>query len=692
MRPDSQQHPVIHHEAGHLLVIAGAGSGKTTTMIARTARRLANGADPRRTVMTTFTNKAAREMNDRLASILPDTVGRAGIFIGTQHRFGMRLIRHYREECGVANGFSLLDPGDADLAQKDLLLDLGAQKEESDAYLRSMAWLSNEGVLPDDPNPSVPALERAPREWKLCDPRSVHEARQRYDQWKREHNLLDLDDLMLRPLALVQRNQGVRGALAAWFDEIVIDEAQDLNGAQFDLWLTLAEVPDGPRLILVGDDDQAIYRWRDARPEHLHRFLRVLNAQTLNLERNYRSGHRIVESAGACIRNNPARLPKSVTPAREQAGEVTLGQYADSAQIGTQVAQSIRARLITDPAARVAVLYRTHRLRAVVEDDLVRLGIPYHVKDGTSLLERAEPRMMLAILRLAVNPQDAPAFARAAAILPGIGEKTAARLCAVPNGPLSDAALTAAGKKAPVLDAFRRDLRDLSSAGPQTLPQWLARQEGFSEFVRKLAQRTAKDKATRTSVARRTDPGSEGAPPGFNESLSRSVDRIARVGRLLQEFVQAGIAEEPQADPWEIAMGFLEGGLGAEADPPVVLCTIHGAKGLEWDDVHVIGFSEGLMPLISSGADEPADPNEERCLAYVAMTRAKNRLFLHHARFYSLPGMNLGMTQVSRYAKEAGLLARRAAAPEPPAQSPRDNVVSLRKFLEERARSGSTPR
>ena len=668
MELDAQQSPVVDHEAGPLLVIAGAGSGKTLTITARTARRLRAGADPARTVMVTFTNKAAREMSIRLAGMLdvPEDSPQMP-WVGTQHGFGMRLLRRYHHDLGLRH-FSLMSPDDAYAQQVRILQEAGVDEGSLDDCLRSIEWLGNEGVLPAPapwadcgdggfvPDLSVLGEAAVPGAWKRVDQSTVHAARERFALWKRAHGLVDVDDLILLPIMLVSGKADLRERLGKYFEEILVDEAQDLNGAQNRLWRLLCSVEAGPRMVMVGDDDQSIYRWRDARPEHLREFSRT--ATMLRLETNYRSHALIVDHAHALICNNTERLPKNPRAASREPGSLLLRVHEDGTSMALSICEDIAGRLEENPATRIAILYRTHRMAKLLEPHLVRHRINYHIKNGTAFLERNEPRLVLAIARLASNPLDTPAFARVAEMLPGMGAKSVATVCATAEGPLSAEAIAALpARAARSLEQFVADMDKLRVNGPLTLSQWLGGYEPFWAHLDKRA--TARGKKALEKPGRLR---ADGDPVEKEQRASRA--RVDLILNIIRDSVHGGIKKDPEDDPWSLALDILHSGpkdpedefgqTSDEGTAPVIVGTIHGAKGLEWDEVHIAGFSEGLMPL-SDAEGNIGNLEEERCLAYVALTRGKHRVVVHHTPYPMLPGIEDRKFKISPFAVESGL-------------------------------------
>ena len=675
---DAQQQPVVDHAGGDLLVIAGAGSGKTLAITARTAERIRAGAEPGRTLMTTFTNKAAREMRIRLAAMLgvPDS-DQDLPFVGTQHGFGMRLIRRYREDLALGP-FSLMDTDDAQRQQKILLTEFDIPKEDHGDYLRCLEWLTNEGVMPcsplwksapdKEPIPDLTGLAKRPPEWEYVDAKIVHAVRARYARWKHQQGVLDLDDLLILPLMLVTENTAIRNRLAEYLDEIVIDESQDLNGAQYRFWRLLADSPDAPRLVLVGDDDQAIYRWRDAQPHFLRRFAESDSTTTLRMENNYRSHAAIVEHAGALIAHNRDRLDKTPRATRAERGDILFMRHEDESVLGATIARQILARQTEQPHAQIAILYRTHRLRALVEPELIRARIVYQVKDGTAFLDRAEPRLVLAIARLAANPKDTSALRRIAPLLGGVGDKAVDTLCSVPEGTLSPVAIAAlSGKGRKALQEFVDRLTDLRANGPKTLAQWLADYAPFWAYTEKLVRRSVHAAVTRDITGEKASEESVRVQVALRESRERVLQTIGYMVDIVNE-------SRDGVSAWEEALSIQQAGApetshesGAGAHPPVVVGTIHGAKGLEWDDVHIVGWSEGLLPLTDSQGGIQ-DLEEERCLAYVALTRGKQRVVTHHTPHISIPGMNHLTFQPSRFTREGALPI--ASRPQQPVRRP----------------------
>lgn len=654
---DAQQKPVVEHTGGNLLVVAGAGSGKTHTITQRVAQHILGGESPGRIVMTTFTNKAASEMQSRLAGLLGVKSNHPDLpFVGTQHAFGMRLIRRYRQDVGFSR-FSLLDDDDSERSKKRLLEAAGIEKEQLSSYLRMMDRLTNEGVAPCPP--PWRSLE-IPEGWKPdltgvplpgardIDMATLHKVRTEYAIEKYKKGVLDVDDLLAIPLMLLRDNPGVLATLSRYLREVVVDEAQDLNGVQYAFWRLLSDAPDGgPRLVMVGDDDQAIYRWRDARPHFLMMFSQKPTTTVLRMENNYRSHAAIVEQASEMIQRNTLRLEKTPRATCKERGMVRALSYDSGHDIGPCIVQHILELRATNPQATAAILYRMHRLRDCVEEALIGARIRYEVKDGTAFLDRAEPKMVIALARLAANPYDDAALRRVAPALGGVGERALDLLCAHSDGPLSPMAIAMLpAKPAASLRDFVDRLADLRANGPRTLKQWLASYPPILDFLLKSTERSQKQRAKKNDLS----PSS-----AIQEEMVAKNEARARVDRVI-DFLCQSAGPINGEDAWEKALEVLFGAPetpeseGAQ-EPPVVVGTIHGAKGLEWDEVHIIGWSDGILPLAKT-----EDEEEERCLAYVAMTRGRERVVLHHARQYPIPHMSHLTFQPSPFSHEAGVV------------------------------------
>ena len=619
---DRQREAVLHGGAP-LLILAGAGSGKTRVITTKVAHLITTGAVAARHILAvTFTNKAAAELRARVHR-LAAAGGRAAagreVMVRTFHSFGAWLLRVYGDRLGFdPQRLSIYDDGDA----RQVLQRLAAAEE--DQYLASdvrdmAAWITTAKNRGLGPGAGLSAMRRSPF--------PMEGIYARYQARLAELNAADFGDLILLPLTLLQNDAEVLRQVRQRFRVVLVDEFQDANPAQFELLRVLYEAPN--YLCVVGDDDQSIYRFRGADVDGFLTFpQRFAGAEVVRLEQNYRSTGAILDLAAAVVSNNRRRMGKTLWTEQDQGEAPTVTYLADAEEEARYCAELIRRR----PAAASAVLYRMNFQSRTFETLFQALRIPYRVVGTVRFYEREEVKDALAYLGLLYNPRDEVAFRRAAAKpRRGIGEKTAARVAALAeaggedliaaagrlSGTLRGRAGSALGGFAELLDGLRRVHATASVA---ELMRALLDRSGLYEYV--LAQ----DQAERTAR-------------GLN--LEELVNATAAYGRgpagvaaFLQDARLAGVGEVDAAGA--NAAGADSAGTAAGPAEPVTLITVHNTKGLEFDQVIVTGLEEGIFPATEPVAPRlavpPEEEEEERRLFYVAVTRARYQLHLTSCR------------------------------------------------------------
>jgi DNA helicase-2/ATP-dependent DNA helicase PcrA len=638
---DPDQAKVVAHETGPAAILAGAGSGKTRCTTERAARRLTESAVPSDAlVLLTFTNKAAAEMRERLRARLPQ--GLALPWIGTFHSFGNRMLRIYGERIGIPKNATLMDADDAGRMLDAFLASPFPEPTRRQDALRLHETLCAHGL-------DVTAEADLLAAEALCErqhfaghtKRGLIEALRRFDSEKRRAGILDFSDLILLPARLLRKDTGLQEKLRAKLKDVTVDEAQDTDGAQFRLLKLIT--PTDNTVLLVGDDDQAIYEWRHARPENMRDFIDEYGATVYRLERNYRSTPAIVNGGAALVRHNENRLEKNPYAVREapRVDRVRLIEYDDADAMADGVADRIHAAIATGLSpAHIAVLYRKNRLSRTVETALLRRGLPYRIKAGTDLLSYADVRMMLAAGRLAFNRRDVRALARLADLIPGLGAKGVGQMIAAGDDPLRHTAR--------LLPKAAAGVRDLSNAldrlhqlGPTKLLEWCQETPLFRAWLHQRAKVALKQSSKPTDATE------------IKQALRPALGRMNAVQAAMRKRQESAGSDAGADERWAAALEVIAAGTDeAESDvAKVTLCTIHASKGLEWPCVHLFGFSDGLMPMARERIVENLP--EERRLAYVALTRAQNEIMLHHADRIDL-GVGSGVEKmpVSRFVAE----------------------------------------
>ena len=606
---DEDQKLAVMHGQGPLLVVAGAGSGKTRVLTYRIAGLLARGlAQPHEVLAVTFTNKAAREMAARVESLIGGSL--LGGFVGTFHRFALQLLRNHAREAGLPERFAVADEDEQRQVLDRVLkkLEIPSTRLTPRTARSRISAAKNALIGPQD----LENRARGDAERVLAE---VYAA---YQDELRSSSAVDFDDMLLGAVSLLERHDAVRKSLASRFRWLLVDEYQDTNLAQARLVRLLGGKT--PNLTAVGDEDQSIYRWRGAEVENILNFeAEYPTARVVTLGRNYRSAEPILRAAAAVIERNSRRRPKKLSSEVGSGVPVAVYLAADEADEARFVADEIGRLRGSVSAGEIAVLFRVNAQSRPFEAEMVRRAMPYVVVGGIRFWERKEVRDALAYLRLLVAPDDVLAFRRAIHVpARGIGQ--------VAMDHLESAA---AAWEVPLPEAARR------------LPEELAPRARLAvgEFCALLAElRALAAGAPAAEVVRRLLERS-GLAAQYG---SADEDDRARRANLDQLVGAAAEATERRLD----MAGFLdEVALLTDADmrregDAVQLSTLHAAKGLEFAAVFLVGMEDGLLPLRREGSGD-ADEEEERRLAYVGMTRAKRRLFLTFARVRRVNGQLL---------------------------------------------------
>jgi DNA helicase-2/ATP-dependent DNA helicase PcrA len=609
------QRQAVTAPPGNLLVLAGAGSGKTRVLVHRIAWLATVEQAPSWSILAvTFTNKAAREMRHRIEHLLGQPVG--GMWVGTFHGLAHRLLRAHWAEAGLPESFQILDSDDQFRLMKRVIRNLDLDDKRWPP--RQAQWFVNarkdEGLRPQHLDPGDDAYLR-----------QMQRVYQQYQQLCERSGLVDFAELLLRAQELWRNRADLLEHYRERFRHILVDEFQDTNTIQY-AWLRLLA---GPRdnLFVVGDDDQSIYGWRGARVEHVQSFLDDYpDTRLLRLEQNYRSTANILGAANALIANNASRLGKNLWTAGGEGEPVGLYAAFNEVDEARYVAERI-GRFVEQGHRRseAAVLYRSNAQSRQLEEVLIQAGIPYRVYGGLRFFERAEVKDALAYLRLLTNRDDDPSFERAVNMPPrGIGERTLDLLRA--RARESGWSLWRAAH-----DAVQ------SSALPKRSGNALLK---FLTLVQELCDRV-RELELADGVAKVIT--ATGLPEHYQKSKDgRGVDRIENLDELVnatRELTGDGDQEVMDELAAFLSHAALEAGEG-QGDPDqdcVQLMTLHSAKGLEFPLVFLVGMEEGLFPHRLS-AEDPQRLEEERRLCYVGMTRAMRQLSLCYAESRRLHG------------------------------------------------------
>jgi len=608
---NEQQRQAVQHGEGPLLILAGAGSGKTRVITHRIAWLIhARAVPPYGIVAVTFTNKAADEMRERVEALLAGRGSAAGLTVSTFHSFAVRILRRDGRSLaelrpGFTPQFTIYDEDDQLAVIKAVYRHMGLDEKHFMPYRTALARISfakNHSQTPEE----MAAAARDPRLKRLAAVWDEYEAR------LRQANALDFDDLLLEAVRLLHHNDELRALYNERIHHLLIDEYQDTNRTQYQLMRLLTE--QRRNVCVVGDEDQSIYSWRGADIRNILEFTRDFpDAVVVRLEQNYRSTKNILEAASHVVSHNRERLGKWLWTAAEAGPRVGLLEAADGEQEALFVADEIERILARRPDQRIAILYRTNAQSRQFEEALRRYGRPYHVVGGFSFYQRAEIKDVLAYLKVLLSPQDSVSLQRIINTpARGIGRTTLEQIEAFAMerrislwealeaiagqgrlGVRAEAAVTGFRR---LIEEMREEARELSVEGVIRL---VLERTGYLKMLE--ADDTPEGESRRENLQELVNAAAEAAERG--ETLAEFLDHAALVSEAdtLDERAQ------------------------------ILLLTLHNAKGLEFPVVFITGLEDGLFPHARS-LDSPQALEEERRLFYVGMTRAQQRLILTWAR------------------------------------------------------------
>ncbi len=594
------QRAAVEAGDGPVLIIAAAGTGKTRTLVYRVAHLVARGINPERILLLTFTNKAAREMLARAEQLVGSMVG--GLWGGTFHHMANRILRRHADALGYRLDYAILDEDDARTLVRQAVARLGLRGRhfpKPDVLLSLFSLAANTDGLVEPL-----AQERfAESEVPVADVMRVYAA---YVERKRALHAMDFDDLLVNGLRLFRERPDLLAPYQERFLHVLVDEYQDTNGIQAE-WVDLVAARHR-NLLVVGDDFQSIYGWRGANFRNILDFpRRYPDAQVFKLEANYRSLPGILDVANACIAGNPEQFQKTLHAIRAGSVRPVVARLSDGDGQARYVA-SLLARLARRGMrmSDVAVLYRAHFHALELQLEMSRMRVPYVITSGVRFFELAHIKDVTSLVRMAVSPTDELAFRRLLGLLPGVGEKTSARLWDAMGGHFEGRSADARAQlRARLPTAARADWDLVAELFAAYVDEHLEEDPG--ELIYRFVERFYREYALETF-----------------ENHDRRLEDIAALIDFTTRF------ENAESFLSEVA---LLTNLDAEADAlpqadaaRVRLSTIHQAKGLEWKTVIVLWAVEGMFPAARSLAEEDGEA-EERRLFYVAATRAQDELY-----------------------------------------------------------------
>ncbi len=622
---NTEQREAVEAEEGPLLILAGAGSGKTRVITYRIAHLIRNAdVRPEQILAVTFTNKAAEEMKSRVDKILGGGSKSASPLLSTFHSLCVRMLRRDAEKmnAGYTRNFTIYDTDDQARVVRSIMKEIGIDDKSLTPRqsLSAISWAKNRSLSPaayaNQAEYASDRREQIARIYKL------------YAEKLQQSNAMDFDDLLINAVEMLRRVAEVREYYHSRFRHIMIDEFQDTNGIQYELARliaigsadrSLADKEDFWRersLCVVGDIDQSVYSFRGSDFNIILGFQHDFRGtKTIRLEQNYRSTQRILEAANRVIENNRKRLPKTLfaTEALGEGEKIRFYQSYDGEGEAAFVAEKISSHLLRSPDEKCAVLYRTNSQSRLFEESLRRRGIAYNIVGGFSFYERAEVKDIIAYLKLALNANDDVALDRIINTPSrGIGKTT--------------------------MEAILREQRDLGLSLWETIrvaveqkklnPRVTAAMDVFRQIIIGLSERVAAGRSLDEIVKAATRE--TGYVRALEEEKTDEAEaRLANIEELVTASVEAAEQGETLRDFIDHA-ALVSDTDQYKADARVTLMTMHAAKGLEFPVVFIVGMEEGLFPHLRAAASDD-DMEEERRLCYVAITRAQEHLYITQA-------------------------------------------------------------
>ena len=640
-----QREAVVNYD-GPTLIIAGAGSGKTRVLTTRIAYMLSEGVDPSSILALTFTNKAAREMRERIEKL----VGPKARFIrmGTFHSVFARLLRENAERIGYTSSYTIYEPSDVKNLIKAIIKDKNLNEERykpqnvaarismaKNCLITPGAYIANATIVGEDREAKMPEVGDIYNEYCIrC----------------KRNGAMDFDDLLLQTNILLRDAPDVLEQYQDKFKYLLVDEYQDTNMAQYIIVRRLALKHSN--VCVVGDDAQSIYAFRGAKIENILSFQRDYPAaKVYKLEQNYRSTQTIVEAANSLIKNNSRRLDKRCFSAAAMGDKISLVRVLEDSYEPVEVAMDIKNKAREGAQWRdFAILYRTNKQHGLFESALARRGIPYRVYKGMSLLEHKDVRNLIAYFSVILNPNDDESFKRIVNYpARGIGDTTIARIAEI-----------AAQRGTSMWHAVHELVS--STAPMEQVERVVVRKVGdFVRLIKELAALRsemgvcdfAKEVMSRSGILHALEADKKPENDTAKDYLDQLLAMMSSYEDECNREMEDGLREvdyTPSVDEWMQNM-MLQNDQDTEDDGnKVTLMTVHSAKGLEYDYVYIVGMEEGLFPS-SRSAESLADLEEERRLMYVAITRAKRGLMLTYSEMRRVWGKTEN-TSPSRFLKE----------------------------------------
>lgn len=632
-----QQLEAVNYDAGPCLIVAGAGTGKTKTLTTKIAKLIADGYHPARILAVTFTNKAAQEMRERVDSLVPGAGKK--VWIHTFHSFGVRILRQNSQALGLSRDFAIYDDSDQKKVVSLILEQMGIKdpKKEISQIVSLISRAKDDMVSPETMMQSATA---SGLDFKI----RAAEVYRRYEQKLKEAGALDFGDLLVKTVVLLRDHEDIRSYYQEFFEYILVDEYQDTNHTQYLITKMLAAKR--RKLCVVGDPDQSIYSWRGANIRNILEFEKDFqDVKTITLEQNYRSTKVILEASNRLITKNKKRKEKNLFTDKSQGDPIEVRELLTEGDEARWVSQNIKA-LVDEGASlkEVAVFYRTNAQSRSFEDSFRRYQIPYRLVGTVRFYDRKEIKDIMCYARILINPADNVSLLRIINTpARGLGKVAQDRFMAYAEEnhlSLYDALKNAAyvpGVSAMALKAALRLVQlfenwrgDMLLTDPADIFHKILVESGYMDAVKAEMEK---------------DPEAE--------SRLQNLDALINAVKEYEERCHKG-EKEPSVSDFlqEISLLSGEDDSNAGEGGAVTLMTVHLAKGLEFNNVFVTGLEENLFPI---GKDNEDELEEERRLCYVAMTRAREKLFLTYAQSRRKFGQRQDNLP-SRFLFESGLL------------------------------------
>lgn len=604
---NKSQREAVETLNGPLLILAGAGSGKTRVLTYRIAHLIDNGVYPDNILAITFTNKAAKEMKERIEDLVDEKARR--IWIGTFHSICVRILRQHIDKLGYDKNFVIYDSSDQEKLVKECLKELNIDEKQNPPKM----FLNGIGNLKDN---LINWRDFKKDNHNKFEKKNLVDIYEKYQNKLENNNALDFDDIIMKTVELFKSNEDIISYYQRKFSHILVDEYQDTNGAQYNLIKTLASAH--KNLCVVGDDDQSIYGWRGADIKNILEFEKDYeNTKVIKLEQNYRCTKKILDAANFVIANNEKRKNKKLWTENETGDFIKIYKGNNDKDEANFIGETIKSSINEGAAAKdFAVLYRTNAMSRVIEESLMNKGIPYKLIGGLRFYDRKEVKDIIAYLRVINNPADSVSLERIINVPKrGIGDSSLDKVREFAS--FSDISIYNA-----MLDLD--EISALTKRASNSINKFISMMNTFI-----MSKDNLKVSELIQEIMDKTD---------YIDELKKDQDKdkIDRVQNV-QEFYSAAVEFEAGDDEDKSLSAFLEKvALVSDQDSiddrsRVTLMTLHTAKGLEFPTVFIAGFEEGVFPHFSAQEDEN-EMEEERRLCYVGITRAKKELYITCAR------------------------------------------------------------